>query len=68
MDEHQIPPKSEWPNLSVQQLYEVKNAMTDKYWAMRGINASFANAYLGFMNHLDLIIVHKEAEPANVEN
>lgn len=68
MEEYQIPPKHEWPNLSVQQLYDVKTAMTNKYWAMRGINASFANAYLGFVNHIDTIIAHKENEPANVED
>lgn len=60
--EDQIPPKNEWPNLTVSQLYDVKTAMTNKYWAMRDINASFANAYLGFINHIDVIINFKENE------
>lgn len=66
MEENTIPPKHEWPNLTVSQLYDVKTAMTNKYWAMRGINASFANQYLQFMNHIDVIIQHKENEALGV--
>jgi hypothetical protein len=68
MEDNQIPPKNEWPNLSVSQLHDVKNALLNKYWAMRGINASFANSYLGFVNHVDAIIAYKENEAQTAEH
>ena len=62
MENNQIPPKNEWPNLTINQLYEVKNKLLNKYWSMQQINASFANSYLGFVNYVDAIIQFKENE------
>lgn len=60
----QIPPKSEWPSMSLSQLYNVKTDMTNMYWNMRSANASYANQYLEFINHIDRIIAFKEQEMA----
>jgi len=62
MEDNQIPPKNEWPSLTINQLHEVKNALLNKYWAMHQINASFANSYLGFVSHVEAIIQYKEHE------
>ena len=62
MDEKQIPPKSEWREMTVLQLMDVKQMLTDKYYAMRGINASFANQYMRFMSDIDSLIAIKGLE------
>lgn len=62
MIENKIPVKSEWINLSINQLYEVKNNMTDTYYNMKGINASFATQYLKFIDELDALISRKMLE------
>lgn len=62
MQENKIPPKTEWANLSVNQLYEVKTEMSNTYYSMRGINASFAAQYLRFIDELDAVISRKMAE------
>lgn len=51
-----IPPKSEWDTMSLAQLYDTKSKLSDKYYAMRGIDASFANQFLMFMNEIDMRI------------
>lgn len=61
-DEKIIPPKSEWVSLSLAQLADVKTMLTDKYYAMRGINASFANQYMRFISELDSLIATKSME------
>lgn len=58
----QIPPKSEWKDLSISQLYDAKYAMMDKYYNMRGINASFAAQYARFVDELDALIRFRETE------
>jgi hypothetical protein len=57
-----IPPQSEWPSLTLSQLYDVKINLSDKYYAMRGINASFANQYAKFIEAIEASIKRKEAE------
>lgn len=57
-----IPPQSEWASLTISQLYDVKINMTNKYYAMRGINASFANQYIKFIESIDVFITRKETE------
>jgi hypothetical protein len=68
MEENVIPPKSEWPTLSVNQLYDIKLKMSDKYYAMRGINASFTNQYFKFISELDAMISALESAPPEEEN
>lgn len=62
-----IPPKSEWSTLSVNQLYDVKLKMTDRYYAMKGINASFTNQYFKFIAELDARIYALENAPPSEE-
>ena len=57
-----LPPKSEWPKLSINQLYDVKSQMMETYIKMRASNASFANQYMSFVNELDALICRREAE------
>lgn len=65
MDEQQkIPPKTEWLEMTINQLMDVKSAMSERYYSMRGINASFANQYLKFIGDLDALIERKRNEPA----
>ena len=56
--ENPIPPKSEWKNLSVNQLYDIKIQMMNIYYNMRSANATFANQYMNFINELDSVILH----------
>lgn len=55
-----IPPKEEWVNLSVTQLYDVKAKLQDRYYEMRRVNASFANQYLSFSDLIDVLIQRQE--------
>lgn len=63
MEEQKIPAKSEWPEMSISQLMEVKSSMSERYYNMRGINASFSNQYLKFIGELDALIERKQNEP-----
>lgn len=51
-----IPPKDEWINLTTSQLYELKGALTNRYYDLRAINASFADQYLKFTLEADVYI------------
>lgn len=62
MEEKIIPPKSEWKEMTVQQLLDVKLMMSDRYYNMRSINASFAEQYLKFISELDAWIERKTEE------
>ena len=62
MEENKIPPRSEWKNMSIQQLYDVQLALTDKYYAMRNINASFTNQFMNFISEVEALISRKQAE------
>lgn len=59
---YQLKPKSEWTEMTVQQLYEMKTQMTNLYYDMRYSGATFANQYLGYINDIDALIARKEAE------
>lgn len=63
MEEQKIPAKSEWNEMTVTQLMDVKSAMSERYYNMRGINASFSNQYLKFIGDLDALIQRKQNEP-----
>ena len=64
MEENKIPSKSEWTELNIQQLYDVKTAMTNRYFSMREINASFSKSYLTFIRELETLIAYREHEAA----
>lgn len=61
-EEGQIAPKSEWKNLSLTQLYEVKSQMTTRYFSMRAAKASFAPQYAAFIAELDSRIYFLESD------
>lgn len=66
-DAPKIPPKSEWLNMSATQLFEVKSQMTNMYYNMRGINASFSAQYQKFIFELDALISLREKERLDAE-
>ncbi len=66
-DVSKIPPKSEWRTLSIYQLYDVRAQMSETYFTMRRINASFAAQYLNFVRELDALIQKREAEAEAAE-
>lgn len=59
---YQLKPKSEWAELTVTQLYEMKTQMTNLYYDMRHSGATFANQYLGYIGDIDALIARKESE------
>jgi hypothetical protein len=61
-EEVKIAPKSDWPNMSVQQLYDTKYQMSDRYYNLLNINASFAPQYLKFIQELDALILVRQNE------
>ena len=66
---NKIPPKSEWKNLNIAQLYEAKSQIADTYYNLRRISASFAPQYLQFINKIDVLIKTREAaEQADKDN
>lgn len=62
MEQVKIAPKSEWINLSLPQLYDTKTQMTNRFYDMKDINASFANQYQEFISSLTSLISLREAE------
>jgi hypothetical protein len=62
MEINQIPPRSEWKNLSILQLYEVKTQLMNTYLNMRQISASFYEQYAKFISEIDGLIRAREAE------
>jgi hypothetical protein len=62
MEINQIPPRSEWKNLSILQLYEVKTQLMNTYFNMRQISASFYEQYAKFISEIDGLIRAREAE------
>jgi hypothetical protein len=62
MEQVKIAPKSEWINLSLPQLYDTKTQMTNRFYDMKDINASFANQYQEFISLLASLISLREAE------
>lgn len=59
-----LPPKEEWVNLSLAQLYDLKTELTNRYYDMRQINASFASQFLVFSQTVDAIIAHRQMQQA----
>lgn len=57
-----IPPKTEWKDLPIAQLYEVKTNLTNRYFDLRQINASFADQFLRFSREVDSLILQRERE------
>lgn len=62
MSSSEIPPKKEWANLSITDLYAVKTNLVNLYFDMRSINAGFAEQYKKFIGELDELISRREAE------
>ncbi len=60
MEEYKIPPRTEWKDLSVMQLYELKTNMMNRYYSLRSINASFAEQYVKFLQEIDALILSRE--------
>lgn len=65
MSDHEIPAKSEWVNLSINQLYDVRAKMQSKYLMLHTISASFSSQYLKFIEELDLLIKRQELAREN---
>lgn len=63
-EQKKIPPKEEWVNLTVSQLYELKSDLTNRYYDMRQVNASFASQFLNFVQTVDAIIAYRQTEGA----
>jgi hypothetical protein len=61
MNNYTLPPRNEWKNLSISQLYEIKSRMTGMFYDMRSINASFASQYAGFISEIDDLIHVRES-------
>lgn len=61
-DKKTLPPKSEWKDMSVNQLLDLKIDLYNIYYSLRSSGASFANQYLGFIGELDALILRKQAE------
>lgn len=57
-----LPPKEEWVNLSLSQLYDLKTELTNRYYDMRQVNASFASQFLVFAQTVDAIIAHRQMQ------
>lgn len=57
-----LPPKDEWVNLSLSQLYDLKTELTNRYFDMRQVNASFASQFLIFSQTVDSIIAHRQMQ------
>lgn len=62
MEENKIPPKTEWPSLTIDQLLNVKTDLQSAYWKMKSIQASFANQYLMYISQVETLINIKEME------
>lgn len=61
-DKKTLPPKSEWKDMSISQLLDLKIDLHNIYYGLRSSGASFANQYMGFINELDALILRKQAE------
>ena len=61
-DKKTLPPKSEWKDMSVNQLLDLKIDLNNIYYGLRSSGASFANQYLGFIGELDALILRKQTE------
>ena len=57
-----IPPKEEWKSLSISQLYDLKTNLTNRYFDMKQINASFADQFLQFVRQAEALISQRERE------
>lgn len=55
-----IPPQDEWPNLSASQLFEMRTLMMNRYFDLRAMNASFADQYLAYAKHVDVLMERLE--------
>lgn len=59
-DEQQIPPQSEWKNLSTSQLFDLRTTLLNKYYDLKRINASFADQFLTFSKNVDVLLERQE--------
>lgn len=61
---NKIPLRSQWKDMTISQLFEVKTQVSDTYYRMRSVNASFANQYLTILDELDAMIQKREVDAA----
>jgi hypothetical protein len=61
-DKKSLPSKSEWKDMSINQLLDLKIDLYNIYYGLRASGASFANQYLGFIGELDALVLRKQAE------
>ena len=57
-----IPPRSEWKEMSITQLYDLKTDMLNLYYGMRASGATFAAQYSKFVSEIDALIQKKQTE------
>ena len=62
METPKITPRSEWPNLSVDKLYEVKNSLENRYYDMRNINEGYALQIRALLDQANYVLQAKELE------
>jgi hypothetical protein len=60
----EIAPRTEWPKLTIDQLYDCKYKMQERYYNMRGANATFAEQYQRFISEIEAWISRREGEVA----
>jgi hypothetical protein len=65
MTDNEIPAKSEWADLSINQLHDARSKMQSKYLMLAGISASFSSQYLKFIDEIDFLIKKQEAAVEN---
>jgi hypothetical protein len=64
VEKQKIPPRSEWPRMSAEDLYQVRSDVSTIYYGARAAGASYADQYLGLISFADALIARKEAEQA----
>lgn len=58
---YQLAPKSEWGEMTIQQLYELRTNMQTLYFDMLYSGASFAKQYQDQVKHISALIMQKES-------
>lgn len=62
--DQKIPPKSDWPNLSYQQLMQAKYDLEDIYWKLLNVNRNVAENYLRLAKDAEYVANIKLTEEA----
>ena len=63
-EQEKIPPRSEWRDMGINQLFEVRSQMQTRFFALVSVGAGFAPQYQKFISELDeLISLRMEVPP-----